>query len=286
MCRIFGFRSVIKSQVHKSLISADNALELQSNEHRDGWGVAYWVAGAPHIIKSETQAISDHIFRRVSGVVSSETVVAHIRRATAGDNHILNTHPFQYGRWVFCHNGNIKDFEKYRETLIQKINPELRRYILGDTDSEVMFYLLLSKLTTYIDLSERLCSVDTLIRAIKDTLKELIGVIGPYEESREDIKEATYLTWLVTNGDTMVAHQGGKYLHYSTYKTKCSDRDTCPSFAKECEAPSKTGYVNHLLFSSEPLRGENVWERMENGQIIGIGPDMKLVMDEFKDFKR
>ena len=31
MCRIFGFRSVMQSHVHRSLVSADNALIQQSD---------------------------------------------------------------------------------------------------------------------------------------------------------------------------------------------------------------------------------------------------------------
>ena len=30
MCRLFGFRSVLQSQVHRSLANADNALAVQS----------------------------------------------------------------------------------------------------------------------------------------------------------------------------------------------------------------------------------------------------------------
>ena len=56
MCRLFGFRSVIQSQVHRTLMDADNALGTQSTEHRDGWGVAYYVDGAPHITRSPTTA--------------------------------------------------------------------------------------------------------------------------------------------------------------------------------------------------------------------------------------
>ena len=41
MCRLFGFRSVIPSQVHQSLVGAENALMLQSDRHPDGWGVAW-----------------------------------------------------------------------------------------------------------------------------------------------------------------------------------------------------------------------------------------------------
>jgi len=56
MCRIFGFRSVMQSQVHRSLVSADNAFMRQSERHPDGWGVAYYLANAPHVIKGASAA--------------------------------------------------------------------------------------------------------------------------------------------------------------------------------------------------------------------------------------
>ena len=136
MCRIFGFRSVIESGVHESLVHADNALMNQSSAHPDGWGVAYYQAGAPHLIKSVSTAVNDHLFRRVSGVVSSQTVLAHLRKATQGELSILNTHPFQFGQWTFAHNVNIKGFHiQHRDVLMNAIDTDLRRYILGDTDS-------------------------------------------------------------------------------------------------------------------------------------------------------
>src|SRR5262245_46837922 len=105
MCRLFGFRSVIPSQVHRSLLSADNALGAQSGRHPDGWGVAFYVDGAPQVTRSPTTALTCALFRRVSGVVASETVLAHVRKATQGEPSVLNCHPFQHGRWTFAHNG-------------------------------------------------------------------------------------------------------------------------------------------------------------------------------------
>ena len=92
MCRLFGFRSVISSQVHRSLVEADNALLHQSNFHSDGWGVAYYVANAPHLVKSTSAAVEDSLFKKVSGIVSSETVLAHLRKATQGELCITNIH--------------------------------------------------------------------------------------------------------------------------------------------------------------------------------------------------
>lgn len=276
MCRLFGFRSVISSQVHKSLIEADNAIMHQSNFHSDGWGVAYYVASAPHIIKSTSTAVDDRLFRKVSGIVASETVIAHLRKATQGDLCITNAHPFQYGRWIFAHNGNIKDFAEKRDQMKGQISLKLRRYLLGSTDSEVIFFLLLSNLARRVDLHRPGCSLDDMACSVRDTLTTIREIVGDFHTDDNGPPDMTYLTFIITDGSTMLAHQGGKHLYYSTYKKKCSERDSCPWFSAECENPVENGYVNHLVFSSEPIQSENVWLPMKPGQMIGVNWNMKL----------
>src|SRR5579872_5810239 len=111
-------------------MAADNALGEQSKVHADGWGVAHYVDGAPHVTRAPSTALNDAIFHRLSGVVASETLLAHVRRATIGPKTVLNCHPFQYGKWVFAHNGEIRRFADKREELLGEVAPRLRRYIL------------------------------------------------------------------------------------------------------------------------------------------------------------
>ncbi len=277
MCRLFGFRSVITSQVHRSLVSADNALMHQSEAHPDGWGVAYYVDGYPHVIKSVAAAVSDSLFRRVSGIVSSETVLAHLRRATVGELSTINSHPFQYGNWIFGHNGQIPNFGEYREALIEKISPMYRRFILGDTDSEVVFYLLISNMACYFDVHRKGAKLEDVISAVRTTVDEVREVTGLdcYCQKQAEEKEF-YLSFVLTNGHLMLAHHGGKELYYSTYKQQCPERDGCPSFSQACEAMTSSGFVNHFIVSSEPLHGENVWLQMETGDISAVDWRMRL----------
>lgn len=270
MCRLFGFRSVIASQVHRSLLEAENALGTQSNDHPDGWGVAFYVDGAPHLTRSPVTALGDRLFHRLSGVVSSQTVVAHVRKATQGENTVLNCHPFQHGRWVFAHNGDIPDFERHRAALLDEVSAPLRRFILGETDSEVIFYVLLSQLLDYGPLAEPR-TVEQVVGAIRRTTALV------RERCDEPGKDPALLTLMITDGATLVAAHGGKELFWSTYKGRCSDRDTCPSLSPECEAPSTTGRVNHCIFSSEPLQGENVWVELSQGDVVGVDGRMKVL---------
>ncbi len=268
MCRLFGFRSVIPSQVHRSLVAADNALGVQSNQHPDGWGVAYYVDGCPHVTRSPQTALGDALFHRLSGVVASETVLAHVRQATRGKNNILNSHPFQYGRWVGAHNGDIPNLEAVRPELRREISPALRRYVLGDTDSELVFFQFLSRLRERGPLvqAHQLEDIVACLRATVERTREICDRDG----------HRALLTLMVTDGENLAACHGGKQLYYSTYKGACADRDTCPSLSAECEAATESGYVNHLIVSSEPLLGENVWIELHEGDVIAIDHHMRV----------
>jgi glutamine amidotransferase len=282
MCRIFGFRSVMQSQVHRSLVSADNALMQQSERNPDGWGVAYYVGGAPHVVKSVSTAVSDEMFRRVSGVVTSETVLAHVRKATQGnlDNlSVLDTHPFQYGSWVMVHNGNIARFPEIQAELRARVPKVLRRFILGQTDSELLFYLLLGRMAERCELERRGYPLRDLAAAARETIDMVCELAGDICEDDAGDPQNNFLTFLITNGQTMLAHQGGKLLYCSTHKHRCPDRDSCPYWAEECERKVDGGFVSHLVFSSEPLQGDNVWDKMSVGEMIGV--DWRMQMQRF-----
>jgi glutamine amidotransferase len=268
MCRLFGFRSVIPSQVHRSLLAAENALGALSNQHPDGWGVAFYVDGSPHVTRNPITAMGDQLFHRLSGVVSSQTVVAHVRKATRGEKTVLNCHPFQYGRWVFAHNGDVPDFDVHRAALVERVEPSLRRFILGETDSEVLFFVLLTELLAERPLTapRSAAELSRAVRAMTATVRALCDT--PSTQAS--------LTVLVTNGESLVAAQGGKELYLSTHKTRCSDRGACKSLSPECESPTVSGRVNHCILSSEPLKGENVWEALVPGDIVGVDAGMHL----------
>lgn len=270
MCRMFGFRSVLDSHVHRSLLGAENALALQAEHHPDGWGVAYYLGGAPHLLRSAGTARDDALFRQVSSIVSSQTVLAHIRKATRGKISPLNCHPFQFGRWVMAHNGDVPEFDRVRPLITERIAPRFRRHLLGDTDSETIFHLFLTHLAARVDVTRRGTPVDQVTAALRQTVADVRA------DTAQITAEPALLTLVVTDGELMVAHQGGKTLYFSTWKQRCSEREGCPFLSKECESPTEAGYVNHLILSSEPLGGENVWTAMEPDELVSVDAFMKF----------
>ena len=226
--------------------------------------------GAPHLIKMDGQARDSHIFQKVSGVVSSNTVIAHIRKSTVGKTSALNTHPFQYGPWVFAHNGNVMNFAQCRQAFISNIHKDLGPFVLGDTDSEVLFYYLLTlmKKRGYLENFELDEEATQII--LSEFVQDIEKIAGPLSESTGDY-DKNYLTFLLTNGDYLLGFNGGQSLLYSTHKKRCPERNTCSYFKEICETEAHSGdRIHHLLVSSEVIQNENIWNPMAFKSYVAV----------------
>jgi glutamine amidotransferase len=249
----------------------------QSRRHPDGWGLVYYIADSPHVVKSTNTAESDELFHHLSGIVTSQTVLAHIRKATHGKLSILNTHPFQYGKWTFAHNGNVTELGDKKPKILEKTSKEISPYCLGETDSELIFYFLLSYIQKGANLHDSNPDLKTVMENLKLGLVDLAQIIGTLSIKDTGISTENYLTFVLSNGPIMLAFNGGLTLYYSTHKKLCPERSTCTSFTPACEKKAEhLDKVNHMIFSSEPLQGENVWYKVEPGDLMGVDHRMHL----------
>jgi predicted glutamine amidotransferase len=111
----------------------------------DGFGVGWYVdGGPPGVFRAVGPAWSDRNLRELAGHVASPLFVAHIRASTGTAVQQTNCHPFRHGRWLWVHNGLIRDFHQVKRDLVLAVDPSLYPAIEGSADSEVMFFLALS----------------------------------------------------------------------------------------------------------------------------------------------
>lgn len=121
------------------------------NFHKDGYGLIlkfnenFFVYKSPKVYTEDSNI--DSILSKIS---NSKIIIGHIRsiKTEINDNiSYFNTHPFFYLNNYWLHNGSIKPFErKFFEKFIS------RKYInciKGNTDSEVLMYVFLTKLDHY-----------------------------------------------------------------------------------------------------------------------------------------
>jgi|SRR5215204_340444 len=118
----------------------------------DGFGVGWYPAveagngnlAMPALFRGVGPAWSDQNLRELSGSVTSPLFLAHIRASTGTAVQQTNSHPFRYGRWLWLHNGAVREFATVKRELVLAVHPSLYPLIAGSTDSEVMFFLALT----------------------------------------------------------------------------------------------------------------------------------------------
>jgi glutamine amidotransferase len=271
---MFGFRSAVPSRAHRSLVEAENALADQSMHHPDGWGIGWFVDGGAYVIKSDNAAHASERFRRASHRLMSHTFIVHVRRATVGEVDHLNAHPFRYGRWLFAHNGTVFGFEHLRDWMLADTDPAFHPLVLGDTDSEHLFYWLITRLDRAgINRNGQGASDAHLVASTIRT-----ALIALDRRAIDLGLERPILNVLLTDGSILIGHKAGMPLFLSSQKSFCADFDTCPAtkYCMETARPTD-GQVNHLLLASEPIaKDENRWEELPDGTTVALCNDMRV----------
>ena len=111
----------------------------------DGFGIGWYGVGeTPGTFHSVEPAWNDRNLRDLARHIETPLLFAHIRASSGSPVQQTNCHPFRYGRWLWMHNGVIRDFHEVKRDLVLAIDPELYPSIEGSTDSEAFFYLALT----------------------------------------------------------------------------------------------------------------------------------------------
>ena len=111
----------------------------------DGFGVGwYGVGDTPGTFHSIEPAWNDRNLRDLAAHLESGLVFAHIRASSGSPVQETNCHPFRHGKWLWMHNGLIREFPNVKRDLVLAVDPSLYASIEGSTDSEVFFFLALT----------------------------------------------------------------------------------------------------------------------------------------------
>ena len=111
----------------------------------DGFGIGWYGRGdVPAIFHSVEPAWNERNLKELARHIESPLVFAHIRASTGGAIQQTNCHPFRHGRWLWMHNGMIREFATVKRDLVLAVDPSLYPEIEGTTDTEVFFHLALT----------------------------------------------------------------------------------------------------------------------------------------------
>lgn len=248
MCRLYAMRANEPTRLECSLVLAQNALMQQSQGdaeglvHGHGWGVADYRDTVPVVEKQAWAAWHGEHFRKTAARIYASTAVAHVRQATVGGTTIENTHPFRHGRWIFAHNGTIPHFDRVRDLMIEHIDPDLRNDIKGVTDSEHVFYFLLTLHLRRPDIP--------LVQTVGHGLRRIIEWSHTIDPS---LKPA--LNIVLTDGDRLVGARYGRTLWHLVREEVV----TCGICGRKHVRHDIGNDYRAVEIASEPISGEN-WQ--------------------------
>lgn len=271
MCRLYGFRAVEPTKVECTLVHAQNALLIQSRTdlrgkaHADGWGVAFYEDGLPTIERRETPAYQDVHFSVAAERVYARTVIAHVRRATVGGPSLVNTHPFSHGCWLFTHNGTVRGFDAIRDQLQRQTDDCLLAEGRGTTDSETVFYWLLSRFREVgLDPSRPCSDLPRLVELIQEGTRELDAM-----SRGTGAQKPPRLNFMLTDGTVLVASRWNQTLHW-VHRDGIHDCEICgiPHVHHQPGADYRA-----VVVASEPISDEQ-WEEVPNRSMVAVDGDV------------
>jgi len=261
MCELFAMSSRMPTAVTYSL-DEFSKYGSRIRHNRDGWGIALARDRDAFLVK-EPEPAANSIWVRFIAEHPIETTVAiaHVRYATRGLHTMENTHPFRraLGRRThfFAHNGTLKEIEK-------TINSADLAYVpIGDTDSELAFCALLSRLKPYYE---------------RDETPSLESRFDVFSNHCDEMKELGPSNFLYYDGEILFVHahkriyeEGGELVGPKPPGLHIKRCWTCTN-QKEVSCPGlKIGLPDHqtVLLASVPLDDQG-WEGLEEGAVLAL----------------
>jgi predicted glutamine amidotransferase len=252
MCRLFGLTAgPARVTATFWLLDAPDSLEAQSHRNADGAGIGFFdPAGQPVVDKQPEPAFTDQEFIREARQAESSAFVAHVRWATAGGRTMRNTHPFVMDGRVMAHNGGIGE--------LGQLDQELGRYasrVLGETDSERYFALITKQTDAHGgDVGAGITAAASWIAAHLpvSSLNTIVTAPGELWALRYPAQHALHVL------ERPAGPGGGLHVR---------------SAISSVHAPSAGPSV---VVASEQLDGESGWRMLAPGELVHVGPDLRV----------
>lgn len=175
---------------HSLIDQSMSSHSAETPTNGDGFGIGwYGYQGRAGIYRSIRPAWNDFNLRDLASQIESPLFMAHVRATSQATVQETNCHPFRYKNWIFVHNGEIFKVELLRRDLLFAVAPDLFPYILGTTDSEIMFFLALT------------------FGLERDPLGALSQMAGFIEQTgrRHGVEESLWMTVAVSDGQSLYA---------------------------------------------------------------------------------
>lgn len=265
MSRLYGLRSTHPRKVECELIRAHNTLITRSleeggEERVTGWGLGLYQDGEPTVDRQVLPATDDHEFRVEAAQRHTTDAVSHVRRANAQDAREEDTQPFDHEGWLFAHHGVLEAFDQLRDRMREAMVPEYREAIRGESDSEHLFFLVLS-------VHERKPEL-----ALKDVVRRVLHRIIEWSaEAAPGADLTANLLW--TDGSELVATRFGRPLWF----VKRDAVHPCGVHEGARHVQSDPGGVYRaVVLASRQMTSDEEWTPVPDRSVVTVDAECEM----------
>jgi predicted glutamine amidotransferase len=248
------------------------ARERREPLNGDGFGVGWYapdIDPTPCVFTGVTPAWSNRNLRRLADKIRSTHVFAHVRAASPGTGVTeFDCHPFQYGRYLWMHNGRIPGFRGLRRRIRDQLDDEYYNAIQGSTDSEHAFATFLNDLHA----RDGEPGMTDLVASMLNTIEKLDSIIRS-----EGGSEPGYFNFALTDGQSVVA---------TRYVTDVGAVPETLYVAKGGRFESRNGRYDMtrsrgrsgaVIIASEPLTDDrDDWEAVPRNHCVTVSPELDV----------
>lgn len=185
-----------------------------------------------------------------------------------------NCHPFTFGRYSFMHNGGISKFLTIKRVIRESLPDHLYNEIIGTTDSEHLFAVLLDEIG---DLEKELTAQE-----LGDVLERTINRITKLS-IKYNIEVGSSMNIIFTDGRHVVATRCRTNLEEDNPSLfYCVNSG---SYDINSKIENENGINKSICISSEPMSSDPNWTMLPCNHMITVpcveGEDVTLVKDFF-----
>ncbi len=279
MCRLVAYlgqnvllEDVLVRPINSIVTQSLHARETRLPTNGDGFGLGWYapeISLEPALFKSIYPAWNDENLLHLTAKIKSPAFFAHVRAASAGGVTHYNCHPFNHGRWMLMHNGEISSFLEIKRHLRRLLDDDMYQWIKGETDSEHLFALFLQMSKGY-DLSH----VEVVSERLLATFEQINLLINEYAKAGP-----SYYNICLTDGQQLVATR------------YCTDRVITPEtmhyaigrgFIEKDKhfhmLPKAEGALSLLVASERLTNFESEWKDVPANHLMMVNRDKQIEM--------